>query len=77
MMAPIFERGRRRRGAARCASSRSTPKREPELAARYGIRGIPTLMVFRNGKPVAQRAGAVGRRRRFAPGSGSRRRQIA
>jgi thioredoxin 2 len=33
--------------------------RETELAARYGIRSIPTLMVFRNGKPVAHRAGAV------------------
>jgi thioredoxin 2 len=34
-------------------------EREPELAARYNIRSIPTLMVFRGGKLVAQRAGAV------------------
>ncbi len=33
--------------------------REAELAARYAIRSIPTLMIFRNGKPVARRAGAV------------------
>ena len=33
--------------------------REPELAAWYGIRGIPTLMVFRKGEMVAQRAGAM------------------
>jgi thioredoxin 2 len=32
---------------------------EPELAARYGIRGIPTLIVFRNGKVAAQQAGAM------------------
>lgn len=32
---------------------------EPQIAARYGIRGIPTLIVFRNGKVVAQRAGAM------------------
>jgi thioredoxin 2 len=32
---------------------------EPELAARYQIRSIPTLMVFRKGTLVAQRAGAV------------------
>jgi thioredoxin 2 len=32
---------------------------EPALAARYGIRGIPTLMVFRKGAVVAQRAGAM------------------
>jgi thioredoxin 2 len=34
-------------------------EREPQLAARYGIRGIPTLMVFHKGKMVAQRAGAM------------------
>jgi len=32
---------------------------EPELAARYQIRSIPTLMVFRNGAIVAQQAGAM------------------
>jgi len=31
----------------------------PELTARYNIRSIPTLMVFRRGAVVAQRAGAV------------------
>jgi thioredoxin 2 len=31
----------------------------PELAARYEIRSIPTLMVLRKGKVLAQRAGAV------------------
>ncbi|HWN50105.1 MAG TPA: thioredoxin TrxC [Xanthobacteraceae bacterium] len=32
---------------------------EPELAARYHIRSIPTLMLFHKGSVVAQRAGAV------------------
>jgi thioredoxin 2 len=32
---------------------------EGELAARYNIRSIPTLMIFRNGAVVAQRAGAL------------------
>jgi thioredoxin 2 len=31
----------------------------PELAARYNIRGIPTLMLFKNGAVAAQRAGAM------------------
>ncbi len=31
---------------------------EQQLAARYNIRSIPTLMLFRNGAVVAQRAGA-------------------
>ena len=32
---------------------------EPSLAAKYQIRSIPTLIVFRNGQVVAQRAGAM------------------
>jgi thioredoxin 2 len=57
-MAPVYER----------VAAEIEPKmrflkvdtdREQGLAQRYGIRGIPTLMVFRGGKPVAQRAGAV------------------
>jgi thioredoxin 2 len=31
----------------------------PEVATRYQIRGIPTLILFRQGGIVAQRAGAV------------------
>lgn len=31
---------------------------EQQLAAQYNIRSIPTLMLFRGGKVVAQRAGA-------------------
>jgi thioredoxin 2 len=34
-------------------------EREPELAARYNIRSIPTLMVLHKGKVLAQRAGAI------------------
>jgi thioredoxin 2 len=30
---------------------------EPEIAARYSIRSIPTLMVFKNGRIVGQQAG--------------------
>jgi thioredoxin 2 len=32
---------------------------EPALAAQYGIRSIPTLMLFKGGQVAAQRAGAV------------------
>jgi thioredoxin 2 len=32
---------------------------EPELAARYGIRSIPTTMLFARGDPIAQTAGAM------------------
>ena len=33
----------------------------PELAARFGIQGIPNFVVLRNGKPVVQRAGVAPR----------------
>jgi len=32
---------------------------EPAIAARYNIRGIPNLILFRHGKVIAQRAGVV------------------
>ena len=31
----------------------------PQVSARYGIRSIPTLIVFKKGKVFAQRAGAM------------------
>lgn len=37
-------------------------EREPQLAARYGVRTIPTLMVLRKGTVLDQRAGAIDRR---------------
>ena len=32
-----------------------------DIATRYGIRGIPTLLLFKGGKVVEQRVGAVGK----------------
>ena len=34
-------------------------EKNPELAARFGVRSIPNFVVFRAGKQVAQQAGAV------------------
>jgi thioredoxin 1 len=31
------------------------------VATRYGIRGIPTLLLFKGGRVVEQRVGAVGK----------------
>lgn len=32
---------------------------QPELASQFGVMSIPTLMVFRGGKPVSTSVGAV------------------
>jgi thioredoxin 1 len=33
--------------------------RNPSVAARYGIRGVPTLILFRNGQPVWRQSGVM------------------
>ena len=33
----------------------------PEISTNYAIRSIPTLMIFKNGEPVDQIVGAVGK----------------
>ncbi len=34
-------------------------EQHPDLAAKFGIRGIPTLMIFKDGQSVATKVGAV------------------
>lgn len=33
--------------------------RNPEAAQAYGVRGVPTLIIFKNGHPVWRRAGVL------------------
>ncbi|MES2001685.1 MAG: thioredoxin [Pseudomonadota bacterium] len=33
----------------------------PETPGRYGVRGIPTMLLFKDGQPVAQKVGAAPR----------------
>jgi thioredoxin 2 len=57
-MAPIYERVCSEfEPDVRCLTVDT--EREPELAARYGIRSIPTLMLFRKGDVIARQAGAL------------------
>ena len=44
--------GRRRVGKLNIDANQNTP-------ASYGIRGIPTLMIFKNGQPAATKVGAL------------------
>jgi thioredoxin 2 len=57
-MAPIYERAAAEL-EPRFRFLKVDTEAEPALAARYNIRSIPTLMVFRDGVPLAQHAGAV------------------
>src|SRR3712207_1757825 len=33
----------------------------PDIPGRYGVRGIPTMLLFRGGQPIAQKVGAAPR----------------
>ena len=58
VMAPIFdELAAEQQGKALVL--KMDTDREPLAAQRLGIRGIPTLIVFRGGKEVARQVGAV------------------
>jgi thioredoxin 2 len=58
-MAPAYEQA-----AARLAPGVRLAKLDteaaPEVAGRFGIRSIPTLIAFRNGREIARQSGALG-----------------
>jgi thioredoxin 2 len=58
MMAPHYEEAARR-FATRARFAKINSDEEPNLSARFGIRGIPTLLVFKNGKETARQSGAM------------------
>jgi len=58
MMAPAFERAAAEL-EPRCRLAKVNTEAEPALAARFGIRSIPTLVAFLGGKEIARRAGAL------------------
>ncbi len=60
-MAPIFDRAAKEL-EPRARFAKVNVDEEPAIAARYGIRGIPTLIAFEKGK-VAKRQTARGRGR--------------
>ena len=58
MMAPSFEAATRAL-EPKMRFLKLDTEANPGVAARYDIRGIPNLIIFRHGKIVAQRAGAM------------------
>ncbi|HUW35870.1 MAG TPA: thioredoxin TrxC [Rhodocyclaceae bacterium] len=57
-MAPAFEQAARSLEPQYRLAKVNT-ENEPQLASRFGIRSIPTLALFRNGREVARQAGAM------------------
>ncbi len=57
-MAPAFSQAAKQREPAFRWAKWNTEE-EQQLAARFGIRSIPTLALFRNGQEVARQAGAM------------------
>jgi thioredoxin 2 len=58
MMAPGFEEAAKRMEPLARFAKLNTDEAQ-ETAAHYGIRSIPTLMVFKGGKEVARQSGAM------------------
>jgi len=57
-MAPIFDHAAKEL-EPRARFAKVNVDEEPEIAARFGIRGIPTLIAFEKGKVMKQHAGLV------------------
>lgn len=58
MIAPILEEVSTEY-ADKLAIAKLNIDENPETAPKYGIRGIPTLMVFKDGQAVATKVGAL------------------
>jgi thioredoxin 2 len=58
MMAPVLDRAAQERAATLQVAKINTDEQQ-ELAGRFNIRSIPTLILFRNGREIARQSGAV------------------
>lgn len=58
MMAPVLDRVAAERATELRVAKVNTDE-QPQLAGRFGIRGIPTLILFREGRELARQSGAV------------------
>jgi len=58
MMAPAYEQAAARL-EPRARLAKLDTEAEPGIAGRYDIRGIPTLIAFKNGREIARQSGAM------------------
>lgn len=58
MMAPVIDRTAAER-AATLRVAKVNSDEQPQLAGRFGIRSIPTLILFREGRELSRQAGAM------------------
>ena len=58
MMAPAYEQAAAQVGPGVQLAKLDT-EAAPDIASRYGIRSIPTLIAFRNGREIARQSGAL------------------
>jgi thioredoxin 2 len=58
MMAPVLDRTAQQRAATLQVGKVNTDE-QPELAGRFNIRSIPTLILFRDGRELGRQSGAV------------------
>ncbi len=58
MMAPVLDRAAAQRATGLRVAKVNTDE-QPQLAGRFGIRSIPTLILFRDGRELARQPGAL------------------
>jgi thioredoxin 2 len=58
MMAPVLDRTAAQRATGLRVAKVNTDE-QPQLAGRFGIRSIPTLILFRDGRELTRQSGAV------------------
>ena len=58
MIAPVLE-DMAKEYAGRLTVAKLDIDANPEITSQFGIRGIPTLILFKSGKPHAQKVGAL------------------
>ena len=59
MMAPAYEQAAKEL-EPHIRLAKVNTEEEPPLAARFGIAGIPTMILFRGGRELARQPGALG-----------------